>query len=174
MILCTASQAINLLSRTPLALQSMLEDLPAPWIYNNEGDETWSPFDVLGHLIHGEKTDWMVRTKLILTNTSEPFEPFDRFAQRKDSQGKTLVDLLGEFKYLRDRNLQDLQSLNLSEAELAKTGIHPEFGAVTLKQLLAAWVVHDQGHIVQIARVMAKQYTDEVGPWTKYLTVLNK
>ena len=174
MMTYSISEAIDLLARTPAVLDVLLRDLPDPWIKNNEGPKTWSPFDVLGHLIHGEKTDWMVRTRLILEDSQTPFEPFDRFAQIKESQGKTMQDLLNEFKDLREQNLIDLQNLSLSEDQLAKKGVHPEFGDITCRQLLAAWVVHDQGHIVQVSRVMAKQYTEEVGPWTKYLTVLGK
>lgn len=166
--------ALPILERTPTFLRALLQGLPEEWIRENEGGDTWSPFDVLGHLIHGEKTDWMVRTARILENGTNPtFEPFDRFAQLENSKGKTLESLLDEFEGLRKDNLAHLRSRNLTSADYRRTGIHPELGKVTLAQLLSAWVVHDLGHIAQIARTMAKQYTNEVGPWSKYLTILN-
>ena len=140
----------------------------------NEGENTWSPYDVVGHLIHGENTDWLPRTKIILQQGADTaFVPYDRFAQFENSKGKSLQELLSEFKILRKANIDELKYLNIGSEELKLTGIHPEFGGVTLKQLLSAWVVHDLGHIVQISRVMAKQYKEETGPWTKYLKVLN-
>ncbi|RKN79301.1 DinB family protein [Ulvibacterium marinum] len=166
--------AIPILERTPTVLRALLQDLPEKWIRENEGEDTWSPFDVVGHLIHGEKTDWMIRTALILEKGSNPtFEPFDRFAQFENSKGKTVESLLDEFEGLRKDNLTELKSRNLTSVDYGRTGIHPEFGEVTLAQLLSAWVVHDLGHIAQISRTMAKQYKNEVGPWTKYLTILN-
>ncbi len=167
-------RAIPILERTPTVLRALLQDLPEEWIWENEGGDTWSPFDVVGHLIHGEKTDWMVRTARILENGPNPaFEPFDRFAQFENSSGKTLKNLLDEFEGLRKDNLAELRSRNLTSIDYGRIGIHPEFGEVTLAQLLSAWVVHDLGHIAQISRTMAKQYKNEVGPWPKYLTILN-
>ena len=166
-------KAIEILEQTPHTLDSFLGNLSQDWINNNEGRETWSPFDVIGHLIHGEKTDWIDRLNKTLSANDKHFVPFDRFAQFEDSKGKTLHELLAEFKQLRKRNLNYLRSLNLPESDLAQKGIHPEFGEVTAKQLLATWVTHDLGHIAQIARVLAKQYTEEVGPWTAYISILN-
>jgi hypothetical protein len=168
------NKAIPILEHTPEILKNLLENLPEEWTHNNEGPNTWSPYDVVGHLIHGEKTDWMVRAEIILGKaSSKEFVPFDRFAQFEDSQGKNMTDLLTEFEHLRKANISSLRSKNLSSEDLSLLGIHPELGPVTLGQLLSAWVVHDLGHIVQISRVMAKQYKDEVGPWPKYMTILN-
>jgi len=166
------SEAIKILSRTPDVLFTLLKDLDDDWIFNNEGPQTWSPFDVVGHLIHGEKTDWMVRVKIIMSdNTDKSFYPFDRFAQFEESKGKTLDELLNQFKDLRRKNLEILMALSISDQDLEKTGIHPEFGTVSLKQLLATWVVHDLSHIGQVSRVMCKNYQEAVGPWSKYLKV---
>jgi hypothetical protein len=166
--------AIRLLGRTPDTLRAMLAGLSDEWARSNEGSDTWSPFDVLGHLIHGENTDWVPRAQSILEHgESEVFVPFDRFAQFEDSKGKSLGKLLDELAVLRARNLEIVDSLHLTDDELARTGLHPEFGRVTLAQLLATWVVHDLGHIVQISRTLAKQYDAQVGPWKKYLRVLS-
>ncbi|MEQ6165682.1 DinB family protein [Ekhidna sp. MALMAid0563] len=166
-------KSIHILERTPAVLKTLLKNLSEDWTAPNEGPDTWSPYDVVGHLIHGEKTDWIPRAKIILEQgESQPFTPFDRFAQFEESKGKTLNQLLDEFESHRTDNIKTLKALNITEADLTKTGIHPEFGAVTLENLLAAWVVHDLGHIHQISRVMAKQYTNEVGPWTQYMGVL--
>lgn len=165
--------ASEILSRTPATLNSLLAGLSEPWIKNNEGPETWSPYDVIGHLIHGERTDWMPRLKIILElGESRPFDPFDRFAQFEASQGKSLSELLETFATLRRQNLATLKQLNLTEEHFKLKGTHPDFGAVTLEQLLATWVVHDLDHVSQIARVMAKQYLNEVGPWVSYLSIL--
>lgn len=165
--------ARQILERTPTVLQSLLKDLPEAWTDQNEGPETWSPYDVIGHLIHGELTDWIPRTELILNESeSKEFEPFDRFAQFENSKGKSLTQLLDEFTSLRAENLSKLAQMALTHNDLDKTGVHPEFGAVSLRQLLSAWVVHDLGHIVQVSRVMAKQYKEATGPWPKYLAVL--
>lgn len=165
--------SIYVLQQTPLVLEQMLNDLPDEWIYNNEGKDTWSPYDVLGHLIHGEKTDWIPRMEIILSDKADKrFVPFDRFAMI-NAEKQSLTELLEEFKSIRKKNLEILASKKLIEKDLDKTGIHPEFGEVMLKQLLATWVAHDLGHIAQIARVMAKQYKEEAGPWVKYLRVLN-
>ncbi len=166
-------QAIEVLSRTPQTLRVLLRGLPAGWTSNNEGPDTWSPYDVLGHLVHGEKTDWIGRARRILDHgESQPFEPFDRFAQFRDSKGKSLEDLLEEFADLRARNLDTLRGLELAAEQLELKGRHPNLGVVTLGQLLATWAVHDLGHIAQITRVMAKQYAGNVGPWLAYLPVL--
>lgn len=167
------NDAIDVLSRTPATLRAMLNNLPSQWHFSNEGEQTWSPFEVIGHLIHGEKTDWVPRIKIILQQgESQVFEPFDRFAQIEASKGKTLAELLDTFEELRASNLQLLKNLNIESQDLAKTGKHPELGRVTLEELMATWVVHDLDHLVQIARTMAKQYKEEVGPWKAYLSVL--
>jgi hypothetical protein len=167
-------KAYPVLDRTPVVLLSLLSGLDEQWIINNEGPETFSPFDVVGHLIHGEKTDWPNRVRLILEKgTTSPFIPYDRFAMYKESEGKSLDQLLKEFEALRKKNMEWMRSLNLSEQDLAKKGIHPNFGEVTMSQLIAAWVVHDLTHIAQIVRVMGKQYKEAVGPWVAFLRVLN-
>lgn len=166
-------QSIEILERTPSMLSDLLSGLSDDWICNNEGKDTWSPFDVVGHLIHGEKTDWIIRTKTILFEDNKSFIPFDRFAQFEASKGKSMTDLLTEFELLRNQNILELKSFELSDSDLMKTGVHPEFGEVTLRQLLACWVTHDLGHINQITRVMAKNYAEEVGPWRKYLKVVS-
>ncbi|HLM58715.1 MAG TPA: DinB family protein [Pyrinomonadaceae bacterium] len=165
--------AADILSRTPAVLESMLSGLPAGWVSGNEGGETWSPFDVLGHLIHGERTDWIPRARIILrSGESEAFEPFDRFAQFEASAGKSLDELLGTFAELRSDSIRALNGLNITGEDLAKRGRHPELGVVTLEELLATWVVHDLDHVAQITRTMAKQYREAVGPWQAYLSVL--
>lgn len=169
------NNAIEILERTPQTLNTLLLHLSEVWIHNNEGENTWSPFDVVGHLIHGEKTDWITRTRIILNQTEDTtFESFDRFAQFETSRGKSLTELLDEFSRLRTKNLNTLKGLPITEENLRLKGIHPELGEVSLKQLLATWVTHDLGHIAQIARVMAKQYKDQVGPWKTYIPILNK
>ncbi len=166
-------QSIEILERTPVVLQNLLEGISAEWTSNNEGGETWSAYDVIGHLIHGDKTDWLTRAELILSyNVEKKFQPFDRFAQFENSKGKTLKQLLDEFKEIRDANIIRLRSLKITEQDLEKTGVHPTFGVVTLSQLLSTWIVHDLNHISQIARVMAKQYKIEVGPWIEFLKIL--
>ncbi len=165
--------AIEVLSRTPSVLNAMLAGLPDEWTKQNEGPETWSPYDVVGHLAHGERTDWIARLKMILEyGESRTFEPFDRFAQFEESKGKTLDELLDEFTAARERNLAVLREWALTGDDLEKTGRHPEFGSVKLRELLATWTVHDLAHLAQIARTMAKQYGTEVGPWTAYLSIL--
>lgn len=166
--------SITLLSRTPAALNALLGNLPETWTLRNEGEKTWSAFDIVGHLIHGERTDWMPRAEMILQfGESRAFEPFDRQAQERDSQGKSLAQLLDEFARLRGENLNELRALNLKPEDLARRGHHPELGVVTLSQLLATWVVHDLTHLHQISRVMAYQYREAVGPWSAYLGVLH-
>jgi hypothetical protein len=161
------------LERTPNTLRSLLQGLPAAWTDATEGPDTWSPYVVVGHLIHGERTDWIPRAQIILAQgANRQFTPYDRFAQFRESEGKTLAQLLDEFGELRAANLQTLASWQLTDAQLSLEGLHPAFGAVTLRQLLACWVAHDLGHIVQVARVMAKQYRDAIGPWTAYLSVM--
>ena len=166
--------ATAILARTPPTLNALLRGLTAPWTLANEGGETWSPFDIVGHLIHGEQTDWIPRVKIILTHgETRAFEKFDRLAQFTASSGRTLPDLLDDFARLREENLRELSSLGLTDADLARTGRHPELGVVTLRQLLATWVAHDLDHVVQISRVLARQYADEVGPWRAYLRVIS-
>jgi hypothetical protein len=166
--------AADILARTPSTVNALLRGLPASWTLAHEGGETWSPFDVVGHLIHGEQTDWIPRVKIILTHgETRAFEKFDRLAQFTASSGRTLADLLDEFAKLREENLRELSSLGLTDADLARTGRHPELGVVTLRQLLATWVAHDLDHVVQISRVLARQYADEVGPWRAYLRVIS-
>lgn len=163
-----------ILSRTPAVIRTLLSDLDDGWIMNNEGPETFSPYDVVGHLIHGEKTDWAARTKIIVEfGLSKPFTPWDRFAQYEESRGKTLQQLLDEFELVRKNNLDWLQSLKLTTADLEKKGMHPKLGEVTLKNLLATWVVHDLTHMAQITRVMAKQYKEEMGPWPEFFRILS-
>jgi hypothetical protein len=167
------ASAVAVLERTPGSLRAMLSGLPAEWTTATEGESTWTAFDVVGHLIHGERTDWIPRARLILeSGEHRPFEPFDRFAQLRASQGRSLEELLATFEALRRGNLATLASWPLSAADLEKTGLHPELGRVTLSQLLATWVAHDLDHLVQIARTMARQYRDAAGPWTRYLSVM--
>lgn len=168
-------KSIEILNRTPAVLEHLLTGLSRDWYSHNEGENTWSPYDVIGHLIHGEKTDWLVRSEIILSKAADKtFIPFDRFAQMSTSKEKSLEALLQEFRELREANLTKLEALKIGEEDLSNTGIHPELGEVSLQQLLASWVVHDLGHIAQISRVMAKQYTQEVGPWIAYLGILNR
>ena len=168
-------QCVEILERTPQVVRELLAGLPANWTRTNEGGETWSPYDVIGHLIHGEKTDWIPRAEIILGPGSDKrFTPFDRTAQTRESQGKSLEDLIEDFGELRRASLEQLQGFRLTEKDLDRTGVHPEFGEVTLRQLLATWVVHDLDHIVQISRVMARQMREEVGPWIAYLRVVRE
>ncbi|MDQ4123504.1 MAG: DinB family protein [Acidobacteriota bacterium] len=170
----TVEKTIEILERTPSVLETMLQNVSADWTENNEGGETWSVFDVLGHLVHGEKTDWVGRMEIILSDAPDKrFEPFDRFAQFEESKGKMLSELLEEFKSLRKKNVAVLRSKKLTAENLEAKGVHPAFGEVTLAQLLATWTVHDLDHIAQISRVMAKQYKAAVGPWKEYLKILN-
>lgn len=167
------ARSIDVLRRTPPTLRGLLAGLDDPWVRGMEGPETFSPFDVVGHLIDGEETDWMSRARIILAGGPDLiFEPYDRFRHYARNRGRTLASLLDEFERLRAANLSELASWKLGAAELELPGQHPSLGRVTLRQLLAAWVVHDLGHVAQIARVMAKQYREEVGPWVPYLPVL--
>lgn len=163
---------VAILERTPASLTALLEGLPDTWITATEGDETWSPFDVIGHLIYGERTDWIPRARHILAGEARPFDSFDRTAQFEESRGKKLSELLATFAALRQDNLAALVGMNLRSADLGRTSRHPELGEVTLGQLLATWVVHDMDHVGQIARTMAKVYVDAVGPWSVYLSIL--
>jgi DinB superfamily len=167
-------EAIGILARTPATLDALLRGLPEAWIAAHEGGETWSAFDVIGHLIHGEQTDWMPRAKIILEHgAARPFDKFDRQAQFRVSAGKTLGSLLDEFASLRRRNLEELRALELAPADLDRPGRHPELGPVTLRQLLATWTAHDLDHVMQISRILARQYSDEVGPWRAYLRIIS-
>ena len=169
------STGIAVLERTPLALRSLLSGLPESWTTPNEGPDTFSAFDNVGHLIHGERADWIPRVRIILDQgPNRRFEPYDRFAQVHESKGKNLAQLLDEFSDLRAANLVTLRRWTIGDRELALEGEHPSLGTVTLRQLLATWVAHDLGHIAQTSRVMAKQYRDAVGPWRQYLPVLDR
>ena len=167
-------QTIALLSRTPSALNALLRDLPDAWTVHNEGDKSWSPYDIVGHLIHGERTDWMPRARMILEQgENRAFDPFDRLAQERESQGKSLTKLLDEFGNVRSENLDALRAMSLKPADFERRGRHPALGVVTLSQLLATWAVHDLTHLHQVSRVMAYQYREVVGPWSAYLGVLH-
>jgi hypothetical protein len=164
---------ILLLARTPATLDALLRDLPEEWTMRNEGGNTFNAFDVIGHLIQGERTDWMPRAKRILEyGESRAFDRFDRRAQERESQGKSLPQLLDEFARLRAENLAELRALNVTDQELNRRGLHPELGTVTLSQLLATWAAHDLTHLHQVSRIMAHQYREAVGPWTAYLGVM--
>ena len=167
--------AKDVLRRTPATLNALLRHLPDEWVLSNEGPDSWSPFDVVGHLIHGEEADWIPRARLILEyGEGRPFEPFDRFAMFEKSRGKSLGELLDTFERLRGESLRELEGMSLTPEMLGKHGMHPELGVVTLSQLLSTWVVHDLGHIGQIVRVLAKQYGEAVGVWRAYLPVLSR
>jgi hypothetical protein len=168
------NKSIEILERTPLVIEQMLKGISDDWAKNNEGGDSWSPYDIVGHLVHGEKTDWVARMEIILLNDDKKFTPFDRFAQFNDSKGKSLETLIEEFKALRKKNIVKLRLKKIESFDLLKKGIHPAFGKVTLQQLLATWVVHDLNHLSQIARVMSKQYKAEVGPWVEYLPILTR
>jgi hypothetical protein len=167
-------EATAILSRTPATLDSLLRGLPEGWIAAHEGGDTWSAFDVIGHLIHGDRTDWVPRARIILEQgDARAFDRFDRHAQFAASSGRTLVSLLDEFAVIRQESLRDIAAMRLTDADLERRGRHPELGAVTLRQLLATWVAHDLDHVVQVSRVMARQYSDEVGPWRAYLRIIS-
>ena len=167
------TDAIALLTRTPVTLNALLRGLPDIWTHSDEGKDTWSAFDIVGHLNSAERHDWMPRVKTILEHgEARAFDPFDRFAQKRESEGKTLEQLLDDFSRLRSESLAALQALNLKSADLARRGTHPSFGTVTLSELLATWVVHDLTHLHQLSRVMAHQYQETVGPWSAFLGVL--
>ena len=164
-----------ILGKTPACLDLLLRDMPDEWLRANEGADTWSCYDVVGHLIHGELTDWMPRLRIILEHGAErAFDPFDRFAQFKNDQTRPIGELLDRFKSLREQNLLRLNELRLTAKDWKRAGQHPELGAVNLGELIATWVVHDLTHLNQIHRVMAKQYSEEVGPWKEYLSILTR
>jgi hypothetical protein len=166
-------ETVAVLTRTPATLNALLRGLPESWVRSNEGKDTWSAFDIVGHLIVGERTDWMTRVRVILENgEARPFDPFDRLAQSRESQDKSLEQLLDDFARLRGDNLAALHALNLQPKDMSRRGRHPALGVVTLQQLLATWAVHDLTHVHQLSRVMAHQYRDAVGPWSAYLGVL--
>ncbi len=168
------SKAVEILERTPKAVRAMLEGLSDVWALEPNDPDSWSPFDVVGHFIHGEETDWIPRAKIILAQGENVrFVPFDRFAQFEKSKGRSLADLLDEFEELRDENLKTLEEMNLTVADLDLKGMHPELGEVNMRQLLATWVVHDLNHIRQIAVAMAKKYEGNVGVWKEYLAILD-
>lgn len=165
-------EAVAILERTPSSLRALLIGLPDTWTTATEGDGTWSPYDVIGHLIHGERTDWIPRARHILAGETRPFESFDRTAQFTESKGKTLTELLDTFANARRENLAALNEMHLTDEDFNRPGLHPELGGVTLGQLLATWVVHDLDHVAQIARTMAKVYREATGPWSAYLSIL--
>lgn len=166
-------ETMSLLARTPAALDALLRNLPAKWTLRNEGEDTWSVIEVLDHLIHAERMDWMPRARMVLQfGESQTFEPFDRLGHKRESQGKSLGQLLDRFGHLRSGNLSELRALNLKDEDLERRGRHPALGVVTLSQLLATWATHDLTHLHQISRVMAHQYREAVGPWSEYLGVL--
>ena len=168
------NEGVAVLERTPVVLRALLHELPESWTHHNEGGESWSPFDVVGHLVHGEQTDWIPRVRMVLEQgESRVFNPFDRFAQFEESEGKSMTQLLEDFASLRRRNLATLADWKLSPEQLARTGRHPDFGTVTLAQLLATWTAHDLAHLRQIARVMARQYAVAVGPWREFMPVMS-
>lgn len=165
--------AVAILSRTPATVDVLLRGLPLEWITGDEGDNTWSAFDVVAHLIHADRTNWIPRARIILEHgEAQPFEEFKRFGHVEQSEGRTLASLLDEFASVRQDTIHELRSMRLSGADLERRGAHPALGPVTLRQLLATWVVHDLDHLVQISRVLARQYTDEVGPWRAYLRIV--
>lgn len=168
------SETLDILGRTPVVVDTLLRGTSGSWHAVNEGPGTWSAFDVVGHLIHGEETDWVPRARIILEHGEDrPFEPFDRFAQLNRFAGWSLDDLLDRFAELRRSNLETVRNWRLTEDRLALPGRHPELGPVSLRQLLATWAVHDLNHIAQIARVLATRYAEDVGPWRAYLSILN-
>jgi hypothetical protein len=166
-------ESLAVLERTPATLNTLLRDLPEAWTTATEGPDTWSPYDVMGHLVHGERDDWMKRLEIILEHgPSRTFDPFDRYAQLRESEGKSVSMLLDEFVALRQDNLTRLRKLDLRPAQLELQGTHPALGTVTMRQLLSAWTAHDLAHLLQISRVMAKRYKQEAGPWAQFLSVM--
>jgi hypothetical protein len=169
------NEGIAILERTPATFRALLGGLAESWTHCDEGPDTFSPFDNLGHLIHGERADWIPRARIILAQgASRRFEPYDRFAQVRESAGKTLAQLLDEFASLRAANLVTLRGWNLGDEHFSLEGEHPALGTVSLRQLLATWVGHDLGHIAQTSRVMAKRYRHDVGPWRQYLPIMDR
>ncbi|MCE7735610.1 MAG: DinB family protein [Candidatus Heimdallarchaeota archaeon] len=166
-------KSIEILQRTPRILSDILENLSETWVSVNEGDNTWNPFDIVGHFIHGDQTDWVTRAKVILSDQEDKkFDSFDRFAQFENSKNKKLSELLTEFTTIREQKIKELEGLHISESDLKSIGNHPELGSVNLQQLIATWVVHDMSHLAHILRIMANQYRNEVGPWIDYLRIL--
>ncbi|MBK9177678.1 MAG: DinB family protein [Flavobacteriales bacterium] len=165
-------RSLEILERTPSVLRALLHGLSDEWTRHNEGGDTWTPYDVLGHLIHGEQTDWMARIKKCLSTDDKAFVKFDRTAMFRESKGKDLAQLLDEFESLRKKNLAEFKAMGITEAQLDSTGIHPTFGEVKLRQLLATWAAHDLAHLTQTTRVMCKQYREAVGPWREFISVL--
>jgi hypothetical protein len=164
---------VSLIERTPAALNALVRDLPDAWTHRNEGGDSWTVFDVVGHLIHAERADWMPRAKILLEfGEARAFDAFDRLAQVRESQGKSLPQLLDEFARLRAENLAQFRALNPSPTDLARRGRHPLLGTVTLSELLATWAAHDLTHLHQVSRIMAHQYRDLVGPWSRFLGVM--
>jgi DinB family protein len=169
------AHAIEILSQTPATVSALLLSLSEPWTQSSPDAEAWNPYDVIGHLIHGEETDWIPRAEIILhEGPSRAFEPFNRFAQFEQSRRQSLASLLERFAQLRHQNLATLKQMNITSEQWELRGLHPELGSVTLGQLIAAWAVHDLDHIGQIVTAMAKQYTEAVGPWRAYLAILNQ
>ena len=167
------SKSFTILERTPEVLKTLLKDLPEDWTSANEGGQSWSPFIIVGHLLHGEKTDWLTRTKIILSDAEDKiFAPFDRLAQIKDNRGRKMGELLDEFAQRRRANLEEIKKLNITEEMLDKTGRHPALGEVSLGNLLTTWMTHDLNHLYQITRVLAKQFKEETRPWVEYLRIL--
>jgi hypothetical protein len=166
-------ECLAILTRTPTVMNALLRNLPDAWTTATEGAGTWSPYDVIGHLIHGEQSDWMVRIRIVLEEGPDRvFDPFDREAQFRDSAGKSLVDLLDQFAALRADNIDRLRALNLTEGQLAAVGTHPVLGTVAAREILATWTAHDLAHLVQVNRVMAKRYRQDVGPFATFLSVM--
>ncbi|MHA2029341.1 MAG: DinB family protein [Candidatus Kariarchaeaceae archaeon] len=167
-------KSIEILERTPRVLAELLGGLSDSWISVNEGGDSWSPFDIVGHYIHGEYTDWIPRAKIIMSEQqNKTFESFDRFAQIESSKNKSISELLDEFAKIRAMKINEFRDMNINNNSLKKVGMHPELGEVNLQQLLATWVVHDLSHLSHILRIIANQYKEEVGPWIKYLRILN-
>ena len=165
--------ALQILSRTPATVRALVSGLGDEWTKPNEGADTFSVFDVVGHLVDGEETDWIARAQIILVEGDNgTFDPYDRFRHYERNRGRSIESLIDELEQLRTRNLDLVKAWNLDDHKLALTARHPLLGMVTMRQLLSAWVVHDLGHIAQISRVMAKQYRDEIGPWAPYLPVV--
>lgn len=170
--LFSLEHSVSILARTPVVLKALLENLPEPWVRATEGEGTWSPHDVVGHLVHAERTNWIPRLLHLLEGSTRSFPPFDREGQFAFSGAQVLNELLAEFAGLRRNSLVTLANLNLTAADLERTGLHPELGPVRVDQLLATWVVHDLDHTAQIVRTMAKAYSDAVGPWAVFLSIL--